>query len=66
MVLVRIDDEFGGDAETFEGLVHLLAAEDGDVYVDIAAEEESGGGDLGDIAERRDVFPGGGRLPGEA
>src|SRR2546425_179588 len=38
--LVGIDHELGFDAETAQGLIHLLAALDGDVEVALAAEEQ--------------------------
>jgi len=45
-------------------LVHLLAAEDGDIPVDIATHEEGGGGDVGDSVERGEFVPEGVILPG--
>lgn len=66
VILVGVDDEFSGYAEALESLVHLLAAEDGDVGVDIAAEEERGSGNFGDVAESRNVFPDGGLVPRKA
>ena len=44
--LVRVDDEFGFPPEGLERLIHLLAPEDGDVPIHIAAHEESGRGDV--------------------
>ncbi len=61
VVLVGVNDKFGGDAKTFQCSVYLLAGEDGDVDVDIAAEEESGSGDFGGVAEPGDAIPDGGR-----
>ena len=52
VVFVGVDDQFGCATEAFQGLVHLLAAEDRYVPIDIAAHEEGGGGDFGDVAER--------------
>src|SRR2546430_5084367 len=34
VVFARVDDKFGGAAQPFERLIHLLAAEDGNVPVD--------------------------------
>ena len=43
MELVGVDDEFGWGTYAFEGLVHLLAALDGDVEVLFATHEERRG-----------------------
>src|SRR5258708_5948800 len=51
MKFAGIDDEFGGAAEAFQRLIHLLAAENGDVPVDVSAHEESGSGDVADAIE---------------
>lgn len=62
-----IDDQFGGDAEGAEGLVHLFAADDGDVEVVLAAHEESGGFDaIGVEKWIGNLHPGFRRLPGRA
>src|SRR5882762_6182609 len=57
VVFAGIDDELGGAAEAFQRLVHLLTANDGNVPVDVAAHEKSGGGDVVHAVEGRDFFP---------
>lgn len=42
MELAGVDDEFGGDVEGLEGLVHLFAADDGDVEIVGPAHVEGG------------------------
>jgi hypothetical protein len=65
VVLARVNDEFCFEAEAFQSLVHLLSPEDGDIRINVASHEESRGGDLCNVSERRDVFPDSGRYPGE-
>src|ERR1700693_4921985 len=45
MILIRINDQLSGAAQAFQRLVHLLAINDRDVPVDIAAHNQSRGGD---------------------
>lgn len=62
-----IDDQFGGDAEGAEGLVHLFAADDRDVEVVLTAHEEGGRFDAIGVQERIGNFdPGIERLPRRA
>ena len=59
MELGGIDDQLGGDAEGAQGLVHLLAADDGDVEVVLAAHEEGGRFDAVGVQERiGNFYPG--------
>ena len=42
VVFAGVDDQFGGAVEALQGLVHLLAAKDGDVPVDLAMGRRAG------------------------
>src|SRR5260370_13760357 len=57
VVFAGVDDEFGGAAEALEGLVHLLAADDGEVPVDVGGHEEGGSCDVCGSKEGRDSLP---------
>src|SRR3974377_1700724 len=57
MILVGIDDQFGFAAKRFEGLIHLLATEDGDVPIDIFPDEESGMCDVLHVVEGGNAIP---------
>jgi hypothetical protein len=50
--LAGIDDQFGRDSEAAEGLVHLLAAVEGDIEVLVAAHEEGRRFDAVGVVER--------------
>src|SRR5207244_9135587 len=56
VVFARVDDKLGGAAQPFERLIHLLAAEDGDVPVDISAHKQRRRGDVVYAIERRQIF----------
>src|SRR6266436_1251544 len=66
VIFAGVDDEFGGAAKALESLVHLLAADNGDIPIDVAAHEKSRGGDVGDSKEGRDFLPESFVLPGMA
>src|SRR5467141_1810520 len=56
VIFAGIDNELGGAAEALECLVELLGIDDRDVPINFAAHDECGGGDAGDLVERRDLF----------
>src|SRR6266480_2065531 len=51
VILARIDDEFGSAAKRFHRLIHLFAAENRNIPVDVATHEKSGSGDARDAVE---------------
>jgi hypothetical protein len=52
VILSRVDDELRGDVQRLERLVHLFAAQDGDVEVVLPAHEERRGLDAIGLEER--------------
>src|ERR1700683_1823783 len=61
-----INHEFGFATERLHCLIHLLAAEDGHVPVDVSAHEQSRSGDGGDAVVGRNFVPPFAVLPGMA
>src|SRR5262245_13773995 len=66
VIFAGVDDQLGVAAEPFQSLIELLSADDRDVHVEIAAEDQRRRHDLVEPEERRDPHPGIGLLPWQA
>src|SRR5260221_11379708 len=57
VIFAWVNDQFRLAPQSFERLVHLLATEDRDVPVYVAAHEQRGRGDIFDLIEWREPLP---------